>query len=133
MLFVQAAVENLPLELDGLAQKVYVQFPWGSLLRIVANGEIELLERIRRICAANAVLEVITGLDAQRDVSEITRLGIFLPSTAMLIAKYQEAGFEITKHTELNSDDWTHLQTTWGRRLRGRASRTLTFLSARAI
>ena len=39
VLFVQAAVENLPAELQGIATEVHVQFPWGSLLRGVAAGD----------------------------------------------------------------------------------------------
>ena len=32
VLFLQAAVEDLPSELDGVADEVHVHFPWGSLL-----------------------------------------------------------------------------------------------------
>ncbi len=33
VLFIQAAVEDLPSELDGVADEVHIHFPWGSLLR----------------------------------------------------------------------------------------------------
>ena len=42
MLFIQAAVEDLPPELDGVADEVHVHFPWGSLLRAVATGELDV-------------------------------------------------------------------------------------------
>src|SRR5712692_3427130 len=32
VLFLQAAVEDLPPELDGLADEIHIHFPWGSLL-----------------------------------------------------------------------------------------------------
>ena len=46
-LFVQAAVEDLPEELNGLANQIYVNFPWGSLLRAVMVGDQHVLISIR--------------------------------------------------------------------------------------
>src|SRR6185295_10593129 len=58
-LFIQSAVEDLPAELDGVANEVHVHFPWGSLLRAVASGDIEVMRNLRRICAADGLLEVV--------------------------------------------------------------------------
>src|SRR5262245_8839021 len=74
VLFIQAAVEDLPPELDGVADEVHVHFPWGSLLRAFATGDVETLRNVRRICAIGALLEVVLGLDPARDQSEIARL-----------------------------------------------------------
>ena len=38
-MFVQAAVEDLPVEFDGVADEIHIHFPWGSLLRAVATGD----------------------------------------------------------------------------------------------
>ena len=76
VLFIQAAIEDLPAELNGVADEVHVHFPWSSLLRAVAIGEIEVLRNVRRICSTGALLEVVTGLDPERDQSEIERLGL---------------------------------------------------------
>ena len=73
-LFIQAAVEALPSELEGIADEVHVHFPWGSLLRAVATGDLQVLQGIRRACAHDAVLEVVIGLDTERDVTEIELL-----------------------------------------------------------
>ena len=69
VLFVQASVEDLPSELDGVANEVHIHFPWGSLLQVVGKGEVEALKVIRRVCAEDALLEVVTGLDPTRDAS----------------------------------------------------------------
>src|SRR6185312_2067943 len=50
VLFIQAAVEDLPAELDGVADEVHVHFPWPSLLRAVASGDVSVLRNLRRIC-----------------------------------------------------------------------------------
>src|ERR1043166_1451856 len=40
VLFIQSAIEDLPEELNGVANEVHVHFPWGSLLRAVATGDV---------------------------------------------------------------------------------------------
>jgi 16S rRNA (adenine(1408)-N(1))-methyltransferase len=70
-LFVQAAVEDLPPELDGVADEVHVHFPWGSLLRAMATGDPAVLRNLRRICSPGALLEVVIGVDPERDRGEV--------------------------------------------------------------
>ncbi len=135
VLFVQAAVENLPSELDGVADEVHVHFPWGSLLRAVATGDEEVLRGLRRICAPGAWLEIIIGLDPERDRAEIERLG--LPSLSeeflknVLAPRYQAMGFEVVEHGMIPASEWPQLQTAWAQRLRGNAGRSLSYLIAR--
>src|SRR5262245_4483917 len=61
VLFLQSAIEDLPEELDGVADEVHVHFPWGSLLRVVANGDENGLRNLRRICGPDGLLEIVIG------------------------------------------------------------------------
>lgn len=137
VLFVQAAVENLPAELDGVADEIHIHFPWGSLLRAVATGDLEILGSLRRICAPDCVLEVVIGVDPVRDSSEIERLGLpelsrsYLES--VLAQKYSAAGFEVTETGALSQADWSQLQTSWARRLQVNTERLVVYLIARAV
>ena len=135
VLFIQAAVEDLPDELDGIADEVHVHFPWGSLLRAVATGDRVVLDNLRRICSADALLEVVIGLDPERDSSEIERLGLQPLSTAyidaVLVPRYRDAGFEIVERGVLLPSEWPKLQTSWAKRLQGNVNRSLTYLIAR--
>ena len=74
VLFVQAAIENLPEELNAAADEIHIHFPWGSLLRAVARGDENVLESLRRICAPACLLEIVIGIDRERDKSEVERL-----------------------------------------------------------
>ena len=134
VMFVQAAVEDLPLELEGVADEVHVHFPWGSLLHAVVSGESTFLRSVRAICAPGAFLEVIAGLDTERDQSEIERLGLPLLSTAyidtVLAPRYADAGFEIIERGVLTEPEWTALKTSWAKRLRG-GTRTVVYFVAR--
>jgi 16S rRNA (adenine(1408)-N(1))-methyltransferase len=136
VLFLQAAVEDLPPELDGVADEVHIHFPWGSLLRAVAAAEREVLRSLRRICAEHALLEVVIGLDAERDSTEIKRLELPPLSLehvdAVLAPLYRSAGFEIFERGMIAQGDWPELQTSWAKRLKGNASRTLLYIVARA-
>jgi 16S rRNA (adenine(1408)-N(1))-methyltransferase len=136
VLFVQAAVEDLPVELDGVANEVHVHFPWGSLLRAVAAGEIEVLRNLRRICARGALLEVVIGLDPERDQSEIQRLGI-APLTLefidnILAPNYAAAGFQIVERGIIAAAEWPRIETSWAKRLQGNEGRYITYLVASA-
>ena len=136
VLFMQAAIEDLPSELDGVADEVHVHFPWGSLLRAVATGDECALRKLRRICAADGVLEIIIGLDPERDQSEIERLGL-RPLTADFIdrelaPRYQTSGFELIESGVLAQSEWPRLQTSWAKRLRGNENRTLVYIIAQA-
>ena len=132
VLFVQAAVENLPEELNETADEIHIHFPWGSLLRAVALGNEAVLQSLRRICAPECLVEIIIGIDEERDKSEIERLEIpklsldYLENT--LIPKYELAGFEIIEKGSLNSSDWSKLETSWARKLQGDSKRKVTYL-----
>jgi 16S rRNA (adenine(1408)-N(1))-methyltransferase len=137
VLFIQAAVEDLPIELDGVADEVHVHFPWGSLLRAVAAGEEGVLANLRRICAPDALLEVLIALDTERDRSEIGRLGLGPLTNECLESvrapRYRAAGFEVSETGVLPPEKWPSLHSSWAERLRGRAGRPLVYLIARAV
>lgn len=136
ILFVQAAVENLPPELDGVADEIHIHFPWGSLLRAVVCADREVLGNLRRICAPGCLLEVIIGLDPSRDRAEIERLE--LPTLSkqyldtVLPDKYRAAGFDVLEKGVLTQADWSQLQTSWARRLQGNTMREVVYLIAQA-
>jgi len=137
VLFLQAAIEDLPAELDGIANEAHVHFPWGSLLAIVAHGDRNGLGNLRRIMSRDGLLEIVIALDPERDESEIKRLGIqsldatFISSE--LAPRYRDAGFEILEAGVGNPEAWSELKTTWAKRLRGNQSRSLLYIVAQAI
>jgi 16S rRNA (adenine(1408)-N(1))-methyltransferase len=137
VLFIQAAVEDLPPELDGVADEIHAHFPWGSLLRAMATGDEVVLRNLRRACAPDAWLEVVIALDPERDRAEIERLGLsplsleFLETT--LIPRYRAAGFDVVEFGSLPPSEWPQLHTSWARRLRGAPARPLSYLIARAV
>jgi 16S rRNA (adenine(1408)-N(1))-methyltransferase len=137
VLFIQASVEDLPAELDGVADELHVHFPWGSLLRAVATGDLAVLGNLRRICAPHALLEIVLGLDPVRDQTEIRRLE--LPALSLehidqvLTPRYATAGFEVTERGILAASEWPEFETSWAKRLQQNEQRPITYLVAQAV
>jgi 16S rRNA (adenine(1408)-N(1))-methyltransferase len=137
VLFLQAAIENLPEELNGVADEIHIHFPWGSLLRTVAIGDEEILRSLHRIAAPDCLLEIIIGIDETRDHAEIERLE--LPALSIkyletvLCPKYEAVGFEVIEKGILNQSEWSKLETSWARKLQGNESRKVVYLIAQAI
>ena len=131
-MFVQAAIEDLPAELDGTADEIHIHFPWGSLLKAVATADEKVLASLRRIAAPSCLLEIVIGIDPIRDRTEIERLGVpplsseYLKNT--LIPRYLAAGFDAIESGVLNPAQWSKLETSWARRLRGNDEREVVYL-----
>ena len=136
VLFVQASVEDLPTELDAIAAEVFVQFPWGSLLRGVAGGDETVLGNLRRLCLPKAQLHITIGIDAQRDRREWDRLELHRMSSgyieAVLADRYLSSGFRMIASGEMSAAEQVEIQTSWARRLRKNPSRTLFRILAEA-
>jgi 16S rRNA (adenine(1408)-N(1))-methyltransferase len=136
LLFIQAAVENLPPELNNAADEIHVHFPWGSLLRVVMSGDQSVLKSLYRISAPGGLLEVVVGIDLKRDQAELERLG--LPPLSLhyidtqLAAKYKAAGFIVREKGSVSPAERKQLQSSWARRLSGNDRREVVYFIAEA-
>ncbi len=137
VLFLIASVEDLPSELDGVADEIHIHFPWGSLLGAVTTGDRSILRSLRRVCAENAVVEIVIGLDPMRDVAELQRLQVPELSTdyidSVLTEKFRDAGFAIVDRGILPRSAWSTIKTSWAKRLKAGVGRSLAFVVARAL
>ena len=131
-MFIQAAVEDLPAELDGVADEIHIHFPWGSLLKAVATGDSNVLTTLRRIAAPGCLLEVVIGIDPDRDRNELDRLEVpeLTPIIlySYLVPRYTDAGFALLEHRRLDPSEWSKLETSWARKLQGNDGRNVTSL-----
>lgn len=132
-MFVQAAVEDLPEEFDGVADEIHIHFPWGSLLRAVTTGDDGVLRSLRRVAAPGGLLELIIGIDLKRDRAEMERLGVpeLTPTVlhSFLIPKYTAAGFELRHCRSVDRAEWSKLHTSWARKLSPGATRNVTLIA----
>ena len=136
LLLIQAAIEDLPTELNRSADEIHIHFPWGSLLRAVAAGEDAALHSLRRISAPGCLLEVVIGIDPQRDRAEVERLNLPPLSVdylkTILTRRYEAAGFGFRECGAVLPSECSHLKSSWARRLQGNEQREVVYFIAEA-
>lgn len=141
LLYVRAAVEDLPAELAGVADRVCVVLPWGSLLAAFARPELRVLRGVRAVCRPGARLEVLLGVDPARDRTELARHGLAArlqaplggELAAALHEPYARAGFRLDQVRSVGRESLGAWPSTWARRLSHASGRTLLQLTAAAV
>jgi len=120
-LYVIANVRNLPEELSGLANRVYINFPWGSLLESVVTGDDAVLGEIAAVSADGVTLEILVNYSIFVDPIpvEVRRLPKLSPDyiQEVLAPAYARAGFVLVETTTLAGDELREIPTTWSKRL----------------
>ena len=130
-LFVVAAAEALPAELDGLAGLVTVHFPWGSLLRGLLTADPAVLAGLARVLRPGGTLSMLvssTDRDRGAGVGPIDR-----PALAVLAGAYARQGLAVTRVRPATPDDVAASRSTWGRRLGAGTRRPAWLLEARRV
>lgn len=112
LLLVVADALALPPELTGLADRISVNFPWGSLLHGMLAGCPGPLDGLRLAARNEAVLVVRLNAGA------LAEAGFGLEEGgARAAAAVAAAGFAVRPVRPLGADDLRALPTTWAKRL----------------
>ena len=69
VVFVVAAVEALQPELKGIAKKVRVNFPWGSLMRGLLEPQPSVLRAVASLLHGPGVIEVVLSYHPEHDTN----------------------------------------------------------------
>jgi hypothetical protein len=128
--YLLGSYEFLPGPLAGVATCVSVLFPWGSLLKAIAGGEVSSLANLAALCRPGASIEFVTAIDPAADAGELARLGMTGFSAEAVIDAWRSAGFTRVTCERLGADH--PYQTTWWRKIRQRTERAPVVIRARA-
>ncbi|HEY7738338.1 MAG TPA: class I SAM-dependent methyltransferase [Candidatus Limnocylindria bacterium] len=107
--FVVAALEALPAELDGLADRVTVHFPWGSLRAAAAGHDPTATARLVRLLQPGGVLELLLA-DGERDAAQPVD-----PDT--VTGAFTDLGLRVTELAPATFADAAAVHSSWGKRL----------------
>ncbi|MCK6539838.1 MAG: class I SAM-dependent methyltransferase [Anaerolineales bacterium] len=111
-LFVIASAQALPYELNGLADRLTVNFPWGSLLESLLNGSPSLINRLDAVTRPRAGMEVCLNAEA------LDSSGWSLESGAERIERaLNAAGWKTRSHAFMDARALRSFPTTWAKRL----------------
>ena len=128
-LFVVAAAEALPAELDGVADLVTVHFPWGSLLRGLLGADPRVLGGLARLMRPGASLRMLvssTARDRRAGVGPVHEA-----SLRGLDAAYGRHGLAVAAVRPATPADVAAAHSTWGKRLGAGRQRPAWLLQAR--
>ncbi|QQS40840.1 MAG: methyltransferase domain-containing protein [Acidobacteriota bacterium] len=124
-MFVHASAEDLPEEFKGIADEIFINFPWGSLLGAVLRPDPEFLTQILSVLKPGGRLSILTAIDPKRDQTELGRLGIE-PASAhfeiSIASRYASAGLQQVP-CGTGSARELRAETTWAKKLKGSRQR----------
>ena len=120
-LYIIARAEALPRELSGLATHITINFPWGSLLAGLVDGDPALLHGLRGIARPGAVLE------ARLNGGALAEAGWSLEQGGARVRRVlRDHGFAVEPLVGLDAAALRACPTTWAKRLAyGRDPRAL--------
>lgn len=99
VLYVIGSLEILPEELRGIADKVYINLPWGTLLEAVVKPTPEKITKLEFLMKTNCELELKFGYSAETEPTETKRLE--LPELSEkyvrenVVSAFENAGFSL--------------------------------------
>lgn len=112
LLFIIASAQALPRELHGLVSHITINFPWGSLLESLLNGDPRLL------CGLESVASSSASLDVRLNGGALAGQGWTLEDGAeRIFENFTSAGWNLRKPEMLDSRVLRAFPSTWARRL----------------
>ncbi|MBI2760296.1 MAG: methyltransferase domain-containing protein [Chloroflexi bacterium] len=114
-LFVAAAAESLPAELDGIASALTVHFPWGSLLRGLLRAEAGVLSGIARVTRPGAAVTLLLSV-TERD--HVEGMDTFDGEAIARIDRcYAAHGLALVEARPATVEDMAAAHSSWAKRL----------------
>jgi 16S rRNA (adenine(1408)-N(1))-methyltransferase len=111
-LFVIASAQALPRELNGLADHVTINFPWGSLLESMLNNDPCLMTGLSSVTRPGAGMEIHLNADA------VAAAGWELEPGADRVERVlNEAGWRTKSSALMDANALRSIPTTWAKRL----------------
>jgi 16S rRNA (adenine(1408)-N(1))-methyltransferase len=118
-IYIVSGVEALPDELKGIATRLTIQYPWGSLLRALVEPDLPMLTRMGRLAIAGATFSVLINRSPFDDADYLARLELpALDETRfrdVLAPVWLKAGF-VSSKVETHKES-AETSSSWGKRL----------------
>jgi len=122
ILFILGSIERLPEELNNIADYMYINLPWGSLLESIVNPTKEGITTISNILKPNGTLEIILGYHDDAEPGETKRLALPKLEDSLITEEIYPAfgGFgklELETYKTLEKEELKEIDTTWAKKL----------------
>lgn len=122
VLFVIGSIEILPTEIFGIADYLYINLPWGSLLENIVNPTKESVNSLANMLKSEGTLEITLGYHDEAEPGETERLNLpalddELVKETIYPAFGAYANLELEKYKQIKKPDLKGLDTTWAKKL----------------
>lgn len=131
-LFVLAGIEALPEELNGIANQVFINFPWSGLLKGIVLVEDSTWINIKRICQKGAFIDILISFEQIDKPEEMTGSGIpvlnqqYIEHT--MTPKLASKGFKLLETRMLDLRQIRNYPSSWAKKLGYGRDRTCYYL-----
>ncbi|MBI2414390.1 methyltransferase domain-containing protein [candidate division WWE3 bacterium] len=120
-LLILGSIEIFPIELENMFDKIYVHFPWGSLLGGIANAQIDLLKNLVLGLETNGILQIIFGYSSEAEPTQTDRLSLDSIDAKrikeVIVPAFNKLGLELEKVEKIEKEELSEIETTWGKKL----------------
>ena len=114
-MFVVAAAEALPVELNARADLFTVQFPWGSLLLGLLDGDPAIVSGIARIAKPGAAVTLLLSVTDRDRIGG--RAALDNATFAGLESRYAAHGLLLREARPATTEQVARSHSTWAKRL----------------
>ena len=112
LLFIIASAQDLPRELNGLVTHITINFPWGSLLESLLNGDSKLMRGLESISHSS------TCIDVRLNGGALAEAGATLEEGSRRIHdNLFQAGWRVKAPMRMDACDLRRFPSTWAKRL----------------
>ena len=111
-LFIIASAQALPSELNGVASRMSINFPWGSLLQSLLLNEAGLMNGLSAISRPQVSLELYLNGEALRTAGWTLEAG-----TDQIQGNLNASGWVTRSRAGLDANALRSFSSTWARRL----------------
>jgi 16S rRNA (adenine(1408)-N(1))-methyltransferase len=112
ILFVIASAQDMPKELNGLASRITINFPWGSLLESLLINDSKLM------CGLKSIARSTTSIDLRLNGGALAEAGTTLEAgTETIYENLIRSGWQIESPVVINATALRSFPTTWAKRL----------------
>ncbi len=136
IIYLQSSFEEINKNFEGLADIIYINFPWAGLLEYVVKGSAEFKKKISLIAKDTFELVIYFTYDQKFEGEYIKERKLPKVDSKELEKKYSElfksSGFKTNRIsvTNLKSGEMEQLHTSWGKKITDKRGREIYILRA---
>lgn len=137
LIFLWHAAEEIPSELFGVADQIFINFPWGNLLSgamFSVPESYHLMQRVISVLKPGGKFNLFVTFDPKFEEQKVSQLS--LPELSLefmqteLTQKYSELGLQVEQVWELSGEEKHNFPSSWPRRILDKRERRVFGLTA---